>query len=70
MAGSFPMGRVLGQIWGYTKARGSAVPGRVMPDFGAFLDSETILFDAGVGISTLTLSRLVDLVVYIKGLQK
>ncbi len=67
--GTFPMARVMGHIWGYTEVTGEAEPGRVMPDFGSLLDSDLVLFDAGDGISTPTPSRLVDLALYLKGLQ-
>ena len=35
--GTFPTGKVMAQIWGYTAMNGQAVPGRVMPDFGSLL---------------------------------
>ncbi len=67
--GVFPTGPVLAQIWGYAEGTTGDVAGRVMPDFGALLDSEMVLFDAGDGISTPTPSRLVELALYLKGLQ-
>ena len=68
--GVFPMARVMGHIWGYTEVTGQPEPGRVMPDFGSLLESDPVLFDAGDGISTPTPARLVDLAVYLKGIQK
>lgn len=68
--GVFPTGPVMAQIWGYAEGAKGDVAGRVMPDFGALLDGDTVLFDAGDGISTPTPSRLVELALYLKTLQK
>lgn len=67
--GVFPTGPVMAQIWGYAEGTKGDVAGRVMPDFGALLASDTVLFDAGDGISTPTPSRLVELALYLKTLQ-
>lgn len=65
--GSFPMTEVMAKIWGYTGGREGAA---VMPNFGALLESETVLFDSGDGISTPTPLRLVQLAEYVQGLQR
>lgn len=63
--GVFPGTQVMAQIWGYT----GRDEGRVMPEFKALLDSETVLFDGGDGIATPTPIRLVQLAEYVRGLQ-
>ena len=63
--GTFPMTRVMAQIWGYAQE-----DGRVMPQFAPLLDGNLVLFDGGDGIATPTPIRLVQLAQYVKGLQK
>ncbi|WP_041669717.1 c-type cytochrome [Cereibacter sphaeroides] len=63
--GRFPGTRVMAQIWGYAKTGG-----RVMPEFGPLLDSETVPFDGGDGILTPTPIRLVQLEQYLRTLQQ
>ncbi len=63
--GSFPMTRVMAQIWGYAQE-----DGRVMPQFAPLLDGNLVLFDGGDGIATPTPVRLVQLAQYVQGLQK
>jgi mono/diheme cytochrome c family protein len=65
--GTFPMTKVMAKIWGYTRGQ---TGGAVMPSFGPLLDSETVLFDSGDGISTPTPLRLVQLAEYVQTLQQ
>lgn len=63
--GSFPMTRVMAQIWGYAQENG-----RVMPRFAPLLDSDLVLFDSGDGIETPTPLRLVQLGEYVASIQQ
>jgi mono/diheme cytochrome c family protein len=63
--GTFPMTRVMAQIWGYAQENG-----RVMPRFAPLLDSNLVFFDSGDGIETPTPLRLVQLGEYVKSIQK
>jgi mono/diheme cytochrome c family protein len=63
--GSFPMTRVMAQIWGYAQE-----DGRVMPRFAPLLDSNMVLFDSGDGIQTPTPLRLVQLGQYVASIQQ
>ena len=64
--GTFPMTRVMGKIWGYTGGRNGETP---MPQFGALLGGDLVLYDSGDGIQTPTPVRLVQLAEYLRGLQ-
>jgi mono/diheme cytochrome c family protein len=64
--GVYPATEVMAKIYGYTGGRDGD---RVMPKFGALLQSETVLYDGGDGIPTPTPLRLVQLSEYVRALQ-
>jgi cytochrome c553 len=64
--GKYPATEVMAKIYGYTGGRDGD---RVMPKFGALLQSETVLYDGGDGIPTPTPLRLVQLAEYVRALQ-
>lgn len=65
--GVFPMIEVMAKIDGYTSgARG----GEMMPEFGALLEGERVMFDAGDGIASPTPLRLVQLAEHVRSLQQ
>lgn len=64
--GTFPRLQTMGKIYGYTMGRSSSD----MPEFGQLLEGSTIAFDAGDGTLTPTPKRLVDLALYLEGLQQ
>lgn len=63
--GAFDRVAVMSHIDGYT--RGDS--GQIMPDFGEFLQGETVLIDTGDGVLTPTPARLVALADYLATLQ-
>jgi mono/diheme cytochrome c family protein len=64
--GAYPATAVMAKIWGYT---GGQDGDRVMPKFGALLQSDTVHYDAGDGIPTPTPLRLVQLTEFVQRLQ-
>lgn len=64
--GTYPATEIMAKIWGYTGGRDGA---RVMPKFGALLQSEVVPYDGGDGILTPTPLRLVQLADYLKAIQ-
>ncbi len=64
--GVFPRVAVMAKIHGY--ARGTGHYG-AMPSFGPLLQGRKVLVDTGDGVMTPTPEPLVDLAVYIEGLQ-
>ena len=64
--GVYPATQVMAKIYGYT---GGQDGDRVMPKFGALLQSETVLYDGGDGIPTPTPLRLVQLAEYVQSIQ-
>lgn len=64
--GTYPATEVMAKIYGYTGGRDGD---RVMPKFGALLQSESVPYDGGDGIMTPTPLRLVQLAEYVRALQ-
>ncbi len=63
--GGFPTVEVMSQIDGYSRGT------EAMPAFGAELvNSPTVLVDTGDGVQTPTPSRLYDLALYLKSIQR
>ena len=64
--GTFPRLQVMGKVYGYTMGRSASG----MPEFGELLEGNSIPFDAGDGKVTPTPKRLVDLALYLEGIQQ
>jgi mono/diheme cytochrome c family protein len=62
--GTFPTLAVMAQIDGYTHAT------QAMPEFGALLEGETVLYETSPGVMTPTPARLLDLANYVASLQR
>jgi mono/diheme cytochrome c family protein len=65
--GAFPTARIMSVIDGYSRGLGANGP---MPEFGEVLQGATVLYDSGDGILTPTPERLVELVEYLKSIQR
>jgi mono/diheme cytochrome c family protein len=62
--GVFPTVDVMARVDGYTRGTDA------MPEFGALLTGETVLFETAPGVMTPTPTRLLDLALYVESLQR